>query len=272
MRFSAFVLVFLMLGVACSGGASDAVKEPAVDLAATVEAAVEATRSAEREIRTPVPTAMPVSTATLFPTATPEPTATPVPMATHVPTPEPYVASPGSLEAGAARMSRCFRDENFRAFIMQMIVASGDVTLEEADAFVSFLSHEEFWELYLSEGTEDDPAFAQMLSLYGEIPDEVCSSEFHPGGAVAAAPEGSVGVASTGGEMAESAGELFDCLQVNEELARVFWKSAGDVGTPAFVEGLRSDRQLFVDFVVAGAVIGELDLSEVRSQVDRACG
>ena len=42
-----------MLGVACSGSSPDAVKEPAVDLAATVEAAVEATRSAEREIRTP---------------------------------------------------------------------------------------------------------------------------------------------------------------------------------------------------------------------------
>ena len=152
MRFAAFVLVSLMLCVACSGGSSDAVKEPAVDLAATVEAAVEATRSAERGIRTPVPTAILVSTATPFPTATPEPTAT------YVPTPEPHVASPGSVEAGAARMSRCFRDENFRAFMVQMMVASGDMILEEAEAVVSFLSHDVAWKLYFSEGTEGDPA------------------------------------------------------------------------------------------------------------------
>ena len=76
MRFAAFVMMSLMLGVACSGSSPDAVKEPAVDLAATVEAAVEATRSAEREPWTPVPTAIPVSTATPLPTATPEPTAT----------------------------------------------------------------------------------------------------------------------------------------------------------------------------------------------------
>ena len=259
MRFAAFVMVSLMLGVACSGGSSDAVKEPAVDLAATVEAAVEATRSAEREIRTPV------STATPFPAATPEPTAT------YVPTPEPHVASPGSVEAGVARISRCLRDGRFRAFMVQMTVSSGNMTLEEAEALFSFLSHDVAWEFYFSEGTEGDPAIAQMLSLYGEIPDELCPSEFQSEG-TAVAPKDSVHVGSARGEMADFMGDLFDCLEVNEEYARVFWRSVRDVGTPEFVEGLRSDRQLFVDFAVAGGVIGELDLSEARSEVDRACG
>ena len=265
MRLAAFVMVSLVLCVACSGGSSDVVQEPAVDLAATVEAAVEATRSAEREVRTPVPTTMLVSTATPLPTVPPEPTAT------LIPTPEPHVASPGSVEVGLSEISRCFRAEYFRTFVAQIMAASGDMALEEAEAVVSLLGHEEFWELHLAEGTEGDPLVAHMLSLSGEIPYELCPSEFQSED-TAAAPEDSVGVGSAGGEMAEFAGELFDCLQVSEELARVFWRFAGDVGTPAFVEGLRSDRQLFVDFFVAGAVFGGLDLSEVRSDVDRACG
>ena len=67
-------------------------------------------------------------------------------------------------------------------------------------------------------------------------------------------------------------GELFDCLQKDEEFARAFWESAGDSFTPAFAEALRSDRQLFGDLLVVAVVSGEAGLSELRSSVDRDCG
>ena len=124
-------------------------------------------------------------------------------------------------------------------------------------------------------GTSGRPAVAQMLSLYGEIPDELCPSEFQSEGTTttAAVPKDSVHVGSARGEMADLVGELFDCLQVNEEYARVFWRSAEDAfGTPALVEGFRSDRQLFVDSLVVAVVFGGLDLSLFRSDADRACG
>ena len=144
--------------------------------------------------------------------------------------------------------------------------------MEEADAIVSVLSHEEAWELHFSEWMEDDPTFAHRLSLYSEVPGLLCSSESQSEGTAAAVPKDSVYVGSARGEVADLVGELFDCLQVNEEYARVFWRSVGDVGTPAFVEGLRSDRQLFVDSLVMAVVVDGLDLSWVRSDVDRACG
>ena len=40
------------------------------------------------------------------------------------------------------------------------------------------LSHQEFWGFYLSGGMEAGPAPVQMISLYGDIPHELCPSEF----------------------------------------------------------------------------------------------
>ena len=214
MRFSAFVLVFLMLGVACSGGASDAVKEPAVDLAATVEAAVEATRSAEREIRTPVPTAIPVSTATLFPTATPEPTTTPVPMATYVPTPEPYVAAPGSVERGIEELYACLQEsEEFRAAYLVEMEQSG-LSRELADSLTSLLlEDEELFTYIIIAVAEQDSKFASKLSLdastLGGICDRMAQVSTH-------------GLSMSDSDAEALLGEVFDCYS-SDSVLKSWW-------------------------------------------------
>ena len=256
MRFLSFLMVVLFLGVACSSGQVDTVRQPSVDIGATVDAAVEATRVAERESWTPVPTATLLPTLTAVPTATLVPTPTPAPTATIIPTPEPYVASPGSVEVGMERLSRCFREsESFGELMVEMLVASGDTTPEEAEAYVVLLGHEEFWELMIAEGTEDDLQLAQMMSLLGTMSEELCPSDFQSSDAGGEDPGDSNDVGFVGSEIEDLAGELFDCLQEDDEYAERFWLYAENVGGLWLVEGIRSDRELFVDGVGASAVI-----------------
>ena len=260
MRFLGFLMVAFLLGVACSSGQVDTVPQPSVDIGATVDAAVEATRLAERESWTPGPTA------TLVPTPTPMPTAT------LIPTPEPYVASPGSVEAGTERISRCLREnEGYRELSVEILVASRDVTREEAEAYVTLMANEEFLKLAIVGAAEDDPQLVHMVSLWGEISDEVCSSEFRSSGSERRGPAASGDAGLANGNVAELAGDLYDCLQMDEEFGHAFWEYAEGWGNPALVESLRSDRQLFIDLMVLAAVSEGFEFSEFRSGLEENC-
>ena len=246
MRLFTFLIVALSFGVACSGGPTDTVQERSVDIGATVEAAVEATRGAERGFWT------------LVPTSTLTPTATSVPTATVIPTPEPYVASPGSIERGMEAMSRCLReDEAYGDFVVAVLAASGDITQQEAEANVVVMANEELMKLAFAEVVEEDPYYAQMLSLFGENADEMCPSDPEPSRAGRGGSGASGDVGLSDGEVVELAGELYDCFQVNEEFADRFWANAEDNGWLGFAEGIMSDRRLFVDFIVRLAVVGD---------------
>ena len=269
MRFSAFVLVSLMLGVACSGGASDAVKEPAVDLAATVEAAVEATRSAEREIRTPVPTAMPVSTATLFPTATP------VPTATYVPTPEPYVAAPGSVERGIEELYACLQEsEEFRAAYLVEMEQSG-LSRELADSLTSLLlEDEELFTYIIIAVAEQDSKFASKLSLdastLGGICDRMAQVSTH-------------GLSMSDSDAEALWGEVFDCYSSDSVLKELvdyhMFRRPVDFPVPddvheRLVRSVMSDKDLFVGILLMGARedpgVDEA-LADMDSMLDARC-
>ena len=253
MRFAAFVLVSLMLGVACSGASSDAVKEPAVDLAATVEAAVEATRSAEREIRTPVPMATPEPTATPLPTATPEPTATPVPTATYVPTPEPYVA-PGSIERGIEELYACLQEsEEFRAAYLFGMEQSG-LSRELADSFTSLLlQDEEVFTQMMLVATKQDSKLASMLSLEVSMPSWICDR-------MAQIP--THGLSMSDSEAEALLGEVFDCYSSDSALKELvdYHMFRMPVDSPIsddvherVVKSVMSDKDFFIGIFLMGA-------------------
>ena len=106
-------LVVLMLG--CSGAAPTALPAPTVDVSATVEAAVEATRAVDRSVSATLEARADATRAAV-------PTATPVVMTIYAPTPEPYVAAPGSIEQGIEELHTCLQEsDEFRAVFLTMI-------------------------------------------------------------------------------------------------------------------------------------------------------
>ena len=275
MRFAAFVMVSLMLGVACSGGSPDAVQEPAVDLAATVEAAVEATRSAEREPWTPVPTAIPVSTATPLPTATPEPTATPVPTATYVPTPEPYVAAPGSMERGIEELYACLQEsEELRAAYLVGMEQSG-LSRELADSFTSLLlQDEELFTQMMLVAAEQDSKFASKLSLDASTPGGICDR-------MAQIPTHGLSMSDSDAEAL--LGEVFDCYSSDSALKELvdyhMFRMPADSPVPddvheRLVRSVMSDKDFFVGILLMGAREDpDVDeaLADMDSMLDARC-
>ena len=118
--FTLFTVVLMAVAAGCSGS----VPPPTVDVDATVEARVGATREADlataearaEAIRAAAPTDTPV------PTSTPVPVSTDTPVSTLVPTPEPYVVAPGSVERGVDVLYACLREHaEFRALFVSGI-------------------------------------------------------------------------------------------------------------------------------------------------------
>ena len=93
-----FALVSI-LTVACSGAAPTYTPVPTVNVAATVESAIEATRSVEREVRA-------TEDALAEATRAAELTATPVVTTVFVPTPEPYVAGARACPGSGSQCTR----------------------------------------------------------------------------------------------------------------------------------------------------------------------
>ena len=106
MRWFSTLLVVFILTVACVGTAPTNIPASTVDVGATVDAAVEATRAVERAADATAEAARAADATAeaaraAVPTPTPVvPTPTPVVMTIYAPTPEPYVAPSGQHGGG----------------------------------------------------------------------------------------------------------------------------------------------------------------------------
>ena len=158
-------------------------------------------------------------------------------------------------------MSRCFREnEAFREFAVEMVLDSGDVTPGEAEAAVALFANEEIFELSFVDAAEDDPNFALLLSMLGSMTGELCPSDLqssHSEGGESGVP-GGVGVVDS--EMEEYAGDLFDCLQENDEFAEDFWSGSDGVDGTLMFEFMGSDRELFVEVFSGAAMDDDVEL------------
>ena len=165
MRWFLLLLMWGILSLGCSTTAPTNTAPPTVDVAATVAAAVEATRVVERTVE--------AADNRMSPTAAP--TVTLVVMNTLVPTPEPYVAVPGSVERGLGELYDCVvNDEKVRDFFLGLVNTGEESVdwlwremLEDRDLFVRGMM----------QVANEDPAFAVLLSAYGEIEGGGCDPE-----------------------------------------------------------------------------------------------
>ena len=228
-------LVILMLG--CSGAAPTALPAPTVDVSATVEAAVEATRAVDRSVSATLEARAESTRAAV-------PTATPVVMTIYAPTPEPYVAAPGSIEQGIEELHTCLQEsDEFRAVFFSMIEESG-VSRDSAEALGGVLLEDKdlFVEAALLEA-EEDPEYASMLSLLGGMAGDLCSP-------VAQVSPHDLGMSDADAEAL--LGEVYDCYHSDPDFQTLMTSSEDNRGIRV-IELVTSDRDLFVGIMLLGA-------------------
>ena len=237
MRWFVPLVFMVVLVMGCSGAAPTALPAPTVDVSATVEAAVEATRAVDRSVSATLEARAESTRAAV-------PTATPVVMTIYAPTPEPYVAAPGSIEQGIEEMHMCLQEsDEFRALFFSMIEESG-VSRDSAEDLGSVLIEDKelFVEAALLEA-EEDPEYASMLSLLGGMAGELCSS-------VAQVPTHGLGMSDADAEALF--GEVYDCYHSDSDFQALMTSSEDNRGSRS-VELAMSDRDLFVGLMLLGA-------------------
>ena len=268
-RFILLVIVAI-LAVGCSSAAPTSVPvstavvaptipAPTLDVSATVEVAVEATREVDRMLRTASGDSR-------------GPTATPVSEALLVPTPDPFVVAPGEIEGAVDQFIDCFHgDAGFRAALlagMEADLAGSGLTSEEVESFVEELFSDRESFLFF---VEEDPNFAVALVAMGEGLHEFCAQD--PSGSVSATD--SLVVAP--GEFLESMAGLYDCMQENETLLAIFllqfksWLTAEGVSpavADALAEAFTDDREVFLELVRLGSQQSPGQVSDVTSLND----
>ena len=168
-----------ILAVACAGAVPTHTPVPTVDLVATVDAAVEATRTVERAVEaTAYARAEATRTAAPTPTTVVVTVVVPAPTAVPVSTPEPFVAASGSVEQGIKELRKCFQNsEGFGALFalgMSSEGLSSDLSLRFVDMFVE---DEELFSEAMLQAAEEDSESAVMLSLIGEMSEGLCEPE-----------------------------------------------------------------------------------------------
>ena len=278
------LLAFAVILVGCSNSAPVPVTAPAVfvtptlpasdpDVSATVEAAVEATRAADRMLRT-ASGAIPGSTV---------PTETPVPMTLLIPTPEPFVVAPGQIEGVVDKLYDCIQeDEAFRNAVLSVYradlagsgVSKGGVEFFEDEIFGK---RENFLDLVLFEARED-PDYAVLLASMHGMMDGFCDE----GTADSFGTSEPLVVSSA--DVEASLGRLYDCMQENRVLKSIYLSqsraSLVDAGfsqalVDTFEEVFMEDRENFIEFV--GTAIEQIpgnsaSLAPLNKLVDALCG
>ena len=247
-------VVVLILG--CSGAAPTALPSPTVDVSATVETAVEATRTVDRSVSA-------TSEARAEATRVAAPTATPVVMTIYAPTPEPYVAAPGDIEQGIEELHACLqKSDEFRALFFSMIEECG-VSRDSAEDLGNVLIEDKelFVEAALLEA-EEDPEYASMLSLLGGMAGELCGL-----GVVAGAEVPLYDLGMSDADAKVLLGELFDCQESDPDVRALLMSSAGDDPEGLLAESLMSNRELFVTASLIGAR-QDPDVAEMLESLD----
>ena len=229
----AFLAVFALLAVACTGGASEPTaapvdREPTPDVQAMVEAGIAATMEADQSIEATV-TARVEATKDAEPTSTPEPTPTLTLAPTATPSPTPLPTSPADpaseeMEDTAKRLYDCIQEnEAYKKVFQQgaMYGATAEGMTEEgaADLVDIMLSNREFFVLSYKEAITADLSTEELLRVELE-------------GCEATAGEQT----QTSSETDSVASNLYDCLQENEEYKRYFIQEAENDPTGGLTE------------------------------------
>ena len=210
-----------ILMVACAGGAPTQAPSPTVDLEATIAAAVDATRSYERAVEATADVEMEA-------TRVATPTATPVVMTIYAPTPEPFVASPGSMEQGIEEMRRCLREsKEFRAFFVASIELEGWSRDSADDLSRALIEDKDLFVEAMLGAAEEDAAYASMSSILGGMAGEACGSP-----ASGVTNDLGMGV----GEARLLVEEFYDCLGSDEGTGEYFLSMVGEVEKSVFVD------------------------------------
>ena len=247
-RFAALVFV-VILAMGCSNAAPEPVTTPAVlvtptlpastvDVSATVEAAVEATRTVDRSVQA-------TSEARAEATRAVAPTATPVVMTIYAPTPEPYVAAPGTIEDGIAELYFCLQEsEEFRSLYLTGIEQSGIIREAAGDVAGMLLEDQDLFVKAMLETAASYPEYALVLSLLGDMAGELCG----PGIQAPASYE----LDMSDGDAEALLGEYFDCYHREPEVRALVESSLADDSETQIYGFLMSDRELFIAVSLAG--------------------
>ena len=251
MRWFVPLVFVLVLILGCSGAAPTAIPAPTVDVSATVEAAVEATRAVDRSVSATLEARAEATRAAA-------PTATPVVMTVYAPTPESYVAAPGSIEQGIEELYTCLQDgDELMALFLTGMVQAG-LSRESAGALVDLLlADKELFVEVMLQAAEEDPEYASMMSVFGGMVGELCG----PG----ADPLYDLGMSDADAETL--LGELLDCYDSDPDVRALLMASVGDGPEDRLFESLMSNRELFVTATLVGARL-DPDASEMFSDLD----
>ena len=233
-------IVVLILG--CSGTAPTAIPAPTVDVSATVDAAVEATRAVDRSVSATVE-------ARVEATRVAAPTVTPVVMTIYAPTPEPYVAAPGDIEQGIEEMYTCLQEsDEFRTLFLTGIEQAG-LSRDSASDFADlFLEDKELFVKVMLQGAEEDPEYASMMSLLGGKAGDLCGP-----GVVAGAEVPLYDLGMSDADAEALLGEVYDCYNSDPDVRALMMASVEDDLEGRLFESLMSNRELFVTASLVGS-------------------
>ena len=260
--------LLLLTGLILAGCANPA---PTQDITAAVEAAVGATRQAERAVEE---TSIPIPTATRRPTPTRYPTYTPFPTPTFVPTPIPYAVDPGDIEQSVNNLYDCIQsDEEFREIILQgaaLGLEREGVPPETARSFSELLILDR--ELFVSSTLHDietDPEFGVFIAALGESLYDFCKTEIQDTNI-----EDETKIDT---EEAETVlGDFFDCLRENEDAQALLLQEIKErhESYAVFLELLLEDRKTFTtlfSFYAVDGPGGEEFLRNIQEGTAEAC-
>ena len=260
-----FLAALSLAVVACAGGESapsptpilePAAIEPTVaptpDVAATVAAGIAATKEAEAAVEATItarveatkaaePTVTPTPTLTPTPQPTPTPTSTPTRMPTPTPLPTPTEAPiQTDINDIAEPLYDCLREnEEMKRLFLQGAVAgvAAEGVSEESAAELAdlILSSREFFILSFEEAVRTDPWVVGSMEYMLEL----CPT----GGETA-----STRTPSNYSTTDALAGDLYDCIQENEEYKKIFREEMGSGSTEEFT---KEESMAWVEIMLA---------------------